>query len=101
MNPPNKWSISNSVARVVSGRRIIRSWNAVYKLQGFADPNHFKADLDPDSGFSLYMRIRIRILLLIKVMRICDHWSTSDPLWTPFVSLDTFIVRVRTLDPIK
>jgi hypothetical protein len=25
------------------------------------------------------MRIWIRILLLIKVMKICDHWSTDSP----------------------
>jgi hypothetical protein len=33
---------------------------------------------DPVRLFTL-MRFRIRILLLIKVMKICDHWST-DPL---------------------
>jgi hypothetical protein len=45
-----------------------------------------------------FMRIRIqpvnlmlnRILLLIKVMGICDHWSIEPPgpyFWSPFVSL--------------
>ena len=26
-----------------------------------------------------FLLIQIRILLLIKVMRICDHWSTDSP----------------------
>jgi hypothetical protein len=54
-----------------------------------ADPRHFNADPDPDTIFSLKWRIRIRfftlmriqiwILLLIKVMRISDYWSTDPP----------------------
>jgi hypothetical protein len=35
-------------------------------------------DSDSDPAFTL-MRIRIRIPLLIKVLRICDHWSTDPP----------------------
>jgi hypothetical protein len=29
------------------------------------------------SSFSTLMQIRIRIVLLIKVMQICDHWSSE------------------------
>jgi hypothetical protein len=38
-------------------------------------PLHFDADQDPD----LFTLIWIRILLLIKVMRICDQWHTGPP----------------------
>jgi hypothetical protein len=42
--------------------------------------SHFDSDQDPglDSAFTL---MRIRILLLIKVKRICYHWSTDPPGW--------------------
>jgi hypothetical protein len=47
-----------------------------------ADQHHFNADpdpafhinADPDPIFTL---MRIRILLFIKAMRICDHWSIA------------------------
>jgi hypothetical protein len=47
-----------------------------------AEPRHSNADTDP--SFHL-IRIRLfnadadRILLLIKGMKICDHWSTDPP----------------------
>jgi hypothetical protein len=43
------------------------------------DPDfHFYAD--PDLAFHIYADpYRIRILRLIKVMRICDHWPTYRP----------------------
>ncbi len=37
--------------------------------------------------------MRIRILLLIKVMRICDHWSTD----RPFLSLHASILSIHGL----
>jgi hypothetical protein len=43
--------------------------------------------------FSL-MLIWIWILLLIRVIGICDHWST-DPLWLRFFSLHASIVSVH------
>ncbi len=56
-------------------------------LTKVADPHHFRADPDPYIHFngdlpsrlftSMRMRKRIRSLLLIKVMRVYDHWSTS------------------------
>jgi hypothetical protein len=55
-----------------------------------ADPHHF--DGDPDPTLHL-MRIRSRILLLIKVMRICDHWSTDHP--RPYLSLHASVVGVQ------
>jgi hypothetical protein len=39
-------------------------------------PCHF--DVDPNPTFTL-MRILIRILLLIKMMQIFDHWHTDPP----------------------
>ncbi len=56
-----------------------------YRLaSSFADSHHINADLapavhiyaDPDPAFIL---MRIRILLLIKVMGIYDHWSIDLP----------------------
>ncbi len=55
-----------------------------------ADPHHLDAGPDPafyfnenaDLDFTL---MRIRILLLIKVMEICDHWSLDPTLYrAPF-----------------
>jgi hypothetical protein len=55
-----------------------------WKSSRDADPHHFNSD--PDSAFRCYAKPdqtfplkRIRILLLIKVMRICDYWR-EDPL---------------------
>ena len=41
----------------------------------------FRIQMGPDSigQYRYYMRIRILILLLIKVMVICDHWSVDLP----------------------
>ncbi len=48
-----------------------------------ADPHQFNAVPDPAFHFSdqdpTFHRFRIRILILIRVMRICDHWSTDPP----------------------
>jgi hypothetical protein len=42
------------------------------------------------------IQIRIRSLLIIKVMRICDHWST-DPFNGSILSLYASIVSVQGL----
>ncbi len=43
------------------------------------DPSfHFNADLDPNTTFNL-IRTRIRILLQIKVIRICENLSADPP----------------------
>jgi hypothetical protein len=79
-------------------------------LSRVEDPHHIIADLDSAFLFNTELRIRIqlftsiririqrftlmriRILLLIKGMRICDHWSTDppglyfEPISLPFVS---------------
>ncbi len=48
---------------------------------GSGSPLKFDADLDPPFNFEadprLFTLLRIRILLLIKVMQIYDHWSTD------------------------
>ncbi len=48
------------------------------------DPHHVKADSDiyfPCNAYRirLFTMMRLQILLLIKVMRICDHWYTDPP----------------------
>jgi hypothetical protein len=61
-----------------------------FHFNAYPDPDpsfHFNADPDPDPSFHCVAdpdpdptsHFRIRILLVIKVMRICDHWSTDPP----------------------
>jgi hypothetical protein len=63
-----------------------RTQSIKFPHMNFAVPASKVADPDPNSAFHLIriqirlsnlMLIRIRILLLIKVMRICDHWYTD------------------------
>jgi hypothetical protein len=71
-------------------------YHAQYKLHcsnRVLDPHQFSADPESSIHFEtdgsrilLFTLMRIRILLLIKVMRACDHWST-DPLRLHFHSL--------------
>ncbi len=45
-----------------------------------SDPHHLNANLDPGSAINTVgIWIRIRILLLIKMMRICDQFSKDPP----------------------
>ncbi len=42
-----------------------------------ADPHHFNADQGPDPSFNFDADPEVRIRLFIKVMRICDFWTTD------------------------
>jgi hypothetical protein len=57
-------------------------WALIWLLARVAD-QQFNADSDPDPVFririQLFTLMRIRILLFIKVMQICDRWSTDHP----------------------
>jgi hypothetical protein len=54
-------------------------------LNRVADPLHCNADPDPayhlnvDLDPAFFTLMRIRILLRIKVMTVCDHWSVDPP----------------------
>ncbi len=56
-----------------------------------------RALLDP--SFSLLMRIRI--LLLIKGMRICDHWSTGQSIHGSILNLHASILHLEPLQPLN
>ncbi len=47
-----------------------------FAVNQVADPYHFDADADPNYLFTM---MQIRILLLIRVIRICDHPHTDPP----------------------
>jgi hypothetical protein len=61
-----------------------------------AVPHQLNADSDPAFHFVMRIRIqlftsmRIRILLLIKVMEICDHWSQ-----------DLMRIRIQLFPPMR
>jgi hypothetical protein len=47
-----------------------------------ANPHHFETDMDPTVRFDADPDPNFQVdadPVLIKVMRICDHWSTADP----------------------
>jgi hypothetical protein len=50
----------------------------VRQTSGVADPHHFNADQDPAFHLNADPDLA-RIWLLIKGMRICDHWSAEPP----------------------
>jgi hypothetical protein len=89
-----KVEVENSDAAPIPGVFHTAYWVAtIIRISGYkantripsgrvADPHNFYADpnpafhfhTDPSPAFTL---MRIRILLLIRVMRICDHWSAA------------------------
>ncbi len=80
---------SNWIVRTVAGR-VVADLHHLYADLDLAF--HFNTVPDSDPAFHL-MRIRIRILLLIEMIRICNHWS-ADPPGLP-LSLHASIVNVR------
>ncbi len=69
----------------------------LFYLHRVADPHHNNADpvldpsfhfnTDPDQTFSTSMQIRIRVLLLINIMRVCDYGSKDPPFYYSTPSL--------------
>jgi hypothetical protein len=75
----------------INGNKYFKPFFTIKAEKGFRNANthHFNADPDPAFHF-----LRIRIPLLVKVMGICDHWST-DPPGLDFESLRLHCERPR------
>jgi hypothetical protein len=59
----------------MSGKTSTAVWRIRNKSDEEPDPS-VHHDVDPEALFTFML---IRILILIKVTRICDHWSTDPP----------------------
>ncbi len=71
----------------VRKRAWCKSIRCINVISRVADPHYLNADLDPSFRFNVDSEMAIhinahpdpRILLLVKVMQICDHWYTDPP----------------------
>jgi len=76
-------------------KSVMRLYGSV-RVSEDSDPAfHFDADSYPQIQLFTSMRTRIRILLLIKVIRICDHWPIYRPKRPVFLSLHASILTKK------
>ncbi len=87
------WNLGNfnGVPGIKSGGNFYNKHCFIYFLHSVvADPQHTNADpdhsfhfnTDPDQTFSNSVQIRIRILLHIIIMRVCDYGSKDPPFYS-------------------